>query len=276
MMREGHVRFWESLGEKLARPTYRRSYDSLFCTVAETGEALDVWHGSDKVHDFKGARAFILARIREIRQILPKVIVEIRLDCALFGDEIGCALDALGIQYSFSVACERLKELNAKIERRHVWHRTDCDVHCFECYWVTNCWNETRRSISIRTREPKSRKGPLQLNLCFPDEHGYQVKLILINVTLSVGKFIALHNARGAQEAIFADLKSKPQMSYIPCRHCAVEQTRFRAAVMAHNLNREQQMSARRPGRFSREERRLWWSFVHFGMRRMRLIGRQT
>lgn len=48
-----------------------RSYHPPFCTVAQTGQVLDVWHRPGNVHDSSGARAFMLTCIREIRQILP-------------------------------------------------------------------------------------------------------------------------------------------------------------------------------------------------------------
>ena len=38
----------------------QRSYYPLFCTVAQTGQVLDVWHRAGNVHDSNGARAFIL------------------------------------------------------------------------------------------------------------------------------------------------------------------------------------------------------------------------
>ena len=252
----------------------QRSYYPLFCTVAQTGQVLDVWHRPGNVHDSNGARAFILACLNEIRQILPRVILEVRMDCAFFSEEIVRALDALGIQYTISVPFERLTQLKRKIEKRLLWHRADRNVKFFECYWKPNCWAETRRFIFIRTREAKQRKGPLQLNLFAPYEYGFQIKVILTNATLSARKLLALHNGRGAQEAIFAELKSQTQMDYIPCRRRAANQTWLLSAIMAHNLNRELQMSSTEPERATTEQRAPWWSFVRLGTRRMRLIQR--
>jgi hypothetical protein len=79
----------------------QRSYYPLFCTVAQTGQVLDVWHRAGNVHDSNGARRFILACLSEIRQILPKTIIEVRMDCAFFADEIIRLLEALGILYTF-------------------------------------------------------------------------------------------------------------------------------------------------------------------------------
>ncbi|MFC1681959.1 transposase [Pseudomonadota bacterium] len=54
----------------------QRSYYPLFCTVAQTGQVLDVWHRPGNVHDSNGARAFILACIREIQAVLPHCVTE--------------------------------------------------------------------------------------------------------------------------------------------------------------------------------------------------------
>ncbi|MCP4389739.1 MAG: IS1380 family transposase, partial [Gammaproteobacteria bacterium] len=53
----------------------QRSYYPLFCTVAQTGQALDVWHRPGNVHDSNGAEAFILACIREVRAIAPRATI---------------------------------------------------------------------------------------------------------------------------------------------------------------------------------------------------------
>ncbi|MHB1539871.1 MAG: transposase, partial [Steroidobacteraceae bacterium] len=252
----------------------QRSYYPLFCAVAQTCRVLDVWHRPGNVHDSNGARAFILACIRELRQTLPHVLLKVRMDCAFFSDEIVRALDALSIQYTISVPFERLTHLKTMIEKRHIWHRADREVSFFECYRKPKCWKETGRFLFIRTREPKQRKGPLQLNLFAPYEYGYQFKVILTNATLPARKLLAFHNGRGAQDAIFAELKSQTQMDYIPCRRRAANQTWLLAAIMAHNLYRELQMSADQPKRATTEQRRPWWSFVRLGTRRMRLIQR--
>jgi Transposase DDE domain group 1 len=252
----------------------QRSYYPLFCTVAQTGQVLDVHHRPGNVHDSHGARAFIIACISEIRQILPKAILEVRMDCAFFSDEIVSALEALGILYTISVPFERFVELKVKIEKRLLWRRVDRITSFFPCRWKPKCWHRARRFLFIRTREPKQRKEPVQLTLFAPYEYGYQFKVILTNMPLSARKVLALHNGRGAQEALFAELKSQTQMDYIPCRRLVANQTWLLAAVMAHNLNRELQMSVNRPERSTTEQRAPWWSFIRLGTRRMRLIQR--
>ena len=46
-----------------------RSYYPLFATVAQTGQVLDFFHRSGNVHDSIGARVFILACIRALREV---------------------------------------------------------------------------------------------------------------------------------------------------------------------------------------------------------------
>jgi len=59
--------------------------------------------------------------------------------------------------------------------------------------------------------------------------------VILTNATLLARNLLPLHNGRGAQEAIFAELKCKTQMDYIPCRRGAANQTWLLSAIMANN-----------------------------------------
>ncbi|MGH8217205.1 MAG: IS1380 family transposase [Steroidobacteraceae bacterium] len=252
----------------------QRSYYPLFCTVAQSGQVLDVSHRPGNVHDSNGARAFILSCLSEIRQILPQAILEVRMDSAFFSDEIVRVLEAMAIQYTISVPFERFCELKVKIEKRLIWRRCDRHTSFFACNWKPKCWGKSRRFIFIRTREPIQRKEPVQLGLFTPYVYGYQFKVIVSNSRLSARKLLVLHNGRGAQEGIFAELKSQTQMDYIPCNRRTANQTWLLSAIMAHNLNRELQMSAEPSERGTTEQRAPWWSFVRLGTRRMRLIQR--
>jgi len=81
----------------------QRSYYPLFCTVAQTGQVLDVWHRPGNVHDSNDAKASILATIRAVRATDPpagqtyahdecKPHREIRV-VALFGTLGACCLN---------------------------------------------------------------------------------------------------------------------------------------------------------------------------------------
>jgi hypothetical protein len=252
----------------------QRSYYPLYCTVAQTGQVFDFWHRPGNVHDSNGAKRFILSCIKEVREILPNAIIEIRMDSAFFSDEIVTALDALNVHYTISVPFERFAKLKTNAEKRSWWHRIDADASYFEWYWKPESWKETRRFIFVRTREAKQRKGPLQLNLFTPQVYGYEFKVIVTSMTMSARKTVAFHNGRGAQEAIFAELKSQAQMDYVPCNRLTANQTWLFATIMAHNLNRELQMANEPPQRTTTEQRAPWWSFVRLATRRLSLIRR--
>jgi hypothetical protein len=252
----------------------QRSYYPLFCTIAQTGQVLDVWHRPGNVHDSNGARKFILGCINEIRQILPNAVIEVRMDCAFFSEEIVQPLKALGIHYTISVPFERLTKLKRIVERRTWWRKADKKTAFFELKWKPEIWDEEARFIVIRTREPKQRKGPLQLGLFEPYKYGYEFKVILTNSKLSARKLLALHNGRGAQEAIFAELKSHANMDYVPCNRRNANQIWLLSAVLAHNLNRELHMCAYKAERATTERRRPIWDFVRLATRRMRIFQR--
>ncbi|MBO0696413.1 MAG: IS1380 family transposase, partial [Verrucomicrobia bacterium] len=252
----------------------QRSYYPLFCTLAQTGQVFDFHHRPGNVHDSNGAKQFILACIMAIREILPGTIVETRMDSAFFSEEIVKALTTFKVEFTISVPFDRFTRLKAKLEKRVMWSRVDRDVSYFEEYWKPESWKETHRFIFVRTREAKQRKGPIQLDMFAPHVYGFEFKVILTSMTLSARKTVLFHNGRGAQEAIFAELKSHAQMDYIPCNRLAANQTWLFAAVMAHNLNRELQMSTQNPVRETTEQRAPWWKFVRLATRRLSLIRR--
>jgi len=252
----------------------QRSYYPLFCTVAQTGQVLDVWHRPGNVHDANGAHDFIQKCIRKIREILPNCVIEARLDSAFFSDEIVSLLDAEGVQFTISVPFERFAALKALIENRKRWRRLDDQCSFFEADWKPASWRRRFRFVLVRTQNRRQYKGPVQLDLFVPYEYGYDFKVIVTNKTIGAGKILAFHHGRGAQEAIFAELKSQAQMDYVPTRTRAGNQTFMLAAVMAHNLNRELQMLSTAPVRNTTEKRAPLWAFEQLGTLRRKLIQR--
>jgi len=252
----------------------QRSYYPLFCTLAQTGQVFDVWHRPGNVHDSNGARQFMLACLAEIRAILPQAIVEVRMDSAFFSDEIIDALHEHDVRFTVSVPFERLAALKEQINQRTRWRRLTQNLSYFESHWKPKCWNQRFRFVFIREQQPLQRKGPVQLELFQPYEYGYQFKVIVTNTTLSARKVLRLHNGRGAQEGVFAELKSQAQMDYIPARRLVANQTWLLAAVLAHNLNRELQMSTRDQERGTTEKRAPLWSFTRLGTLRRQILQR--
>ena len=88
-----------------------RSYYPLFCTVAQTGQVFDFYPRPGNVHDSNGALEFIAACIAIIRQELPGVVIEARLDSAFFNDDMVTMLNDEKVKFTISVPFERFPEL---------------------------------------------------------------------------------------------------------------------------------------------------------------------
>jgi hypothetical protein len=251
-----------------------RSYYPLFCTIAQTSQVLDFLHRSGNVHDSHGAREFILTCIQAVRQVLPGVVVEVRMDSAFFSDEIVMALDDAKIEFTVSVPFERFVELKGKIERRKRWQRMGGEVSFFEEPWKPKVWDRQFRFLFIRTLAKRQQKGPIQLDLFLPYEYGYDFKVVVTNKTLSPKNVVAFHEGRGSQEGLFGELKSHCQMGYVPVRKWLGNQIYLLAGVFAHNLLRELQMTTTAPSRHTTQKRTPLWVFEQLATFRAGLIQR--
>jgi len=252
----------------------QRSYYPLFCTLAQTGQVLDVWHRPGNVHDSNGAKAFILPCAREIKAILPRGKIEVRMDSAFFSDDIVRMLDSEGVEFTLSVPFERFSALKTLIENRRRWRRLNERCSFFETNWKPASWNDRYRFVLIRSQNRKQYKSAVQLDLFIPYEYGYDFKVIVTNKQISARKALNFHNGRSAQEGVFAELKSQTQMDYVPTRTKAGNQTFLLSAVLAHNLNREMQMLCYEKARNTTEKRAPLWCFEQLGTVRRRLIQR--
>ena len=110
----------------------KRSYYPLFCTIAQTGQVLDLYHRPGNVHDSNGAERFILNRIQDVRSVLPGAKLEARLDSAFFADKHVDMLDDEGVEFTISVPFERFTELKAMAEGRKRWRHLDGKWFYFE------------------------------------------------------------------------------------------------------------------------------------------------
>lgn len=263
-----------------------RSYYPLFCTVAQTGQVLGRHHRPGNGHDANGACAFLLGCIAAVRDRLPAVTLEVRMDSAFFSYEIVGALERLGIEYTISVPFERFAALTQLIEQRQHWRRLDAEHATFEPPWKPRRWEQARRFVCVRKQVNQQRKGPLQLSLFTPQAEGYEFNAIVTNKRVGPAALLAFHNGRGAQEGLFAELKSQHQLDYVPSRTCLGNQLYMLCAILAHNLTRELQMRTDSPARSTQPKRPALWDFrrldtlrhslLHLAGRLIRPQGRLT
>jgi hypothetical protein len=251
-----------------------RSYYPLFCTLAQTGQVLDFLHRSGNVHDSNGAAEFILACVRQVRRVLPGVILEVRMDSAFFSDEVVAALEAEGVEFSLSVPFERFVELKQMIEQRRRWQAIDQEVSYFETSWKPKSWPRRCRFLMIRTRAKQQHKGPVQLDLFEPYQYGWEFKVIVTNKDLGAAAVVEYHGGRGSQEGVFGELKSQCQMDYVPVRRRAGNETYLLATLFAFNLIRELQMQTAPPTRTTTRKRAALWAFERVGTLRRTVLQR--
>jgi len=253
----------------------QRSYYPLFCTVAQTGQVFDLWHRSGNVHDSNGAADFMRACLSELRQRLGSgVVLEVRADSAFFSDEIVTLLGEAGVEFALSVPFERFAELKQLIENRERWRRINGQHSFFEHWWAPKSWGYRYRFIFTRSRSVQRSRGPVQLDLFQPTDTCHDYQVVISNKTLSAGKIARFYHGRGAQEGLFAELKSQIHMDYVPTRREAGNRVYVLSAILAHNLNRELQMICRQPSRRTNEKRSPLWSFEKLGTLRRIIIQR--
>ncbi len=186
-----------------------RSYYPLFCTLAQTGQVFDVYHRPGNVHDSSGAHEFIVACITSLKQAIPWVKIEVRMDSAFFSDEIVSVLNEKSIEFTLSVPFERFVELKKQIQERGRWRTMDATWSFFECAWKPKKWKKAYRFLFIRQRCATIRKEPIQLDLFVPYKYGYEFKVIVTNKWVSGKKILMYHNGRVARESVLGELKSQ-------------------------------------------------------------------
>lgn len=252
----------------------QRSYYPLYCTVAQTGQVLNILHRSGNVHDSNGAKDFILECIKQVRIAIPGIIIEVRMDSAFFSDELVIALEGAAVEYTISVPFERLLILKKSIEKRRRWYSLNDDSDYFELKWKPKSWKNKRRFIIVRQATKVQQKKPIQLDLFIPFDYNWDFKVVLTNKILTPNKTVAYHNGRGSQESIFAELKSCNQMDYIPTKTWEGNKVYMLSAILAHNVSKELQMISSSPERSTEEKRPTLWTFKKLSTLRREIIQR--
>ncbi len=252
----------------------QRSYYPLFCTVAQTGQVFDVLHRPGNVHDSNGAADFIRACVERVREVLPGIHIEIRMDSAFFSDSLVSLLEQLGVEFTISVPFERFIELKALIEGRRHWQPLRRGQAYFELLWKPKSWARRYSFLVVRSQTAVRDAGPVQLDLFVPQVYGYEFKVVLTNKQGHARSIVDFHDGRGAQEGVFAELKSQGQLDYVPTRTLAGNQIFLLAAIFAYNLNRELQMIAQARSRSTAPQRPPLWKFERLHTMRGKLIQR--
>lgn len=253
-----------------------RSYYPLLCTVAQTGQFLDVHHRPGNMHDSNGAYDFMADCLGAIRNVVPAAKLETRIDSAFFDITILEQFDEQRVEFSVSVPFERLPELKGLIEKI-VWYRwiaIDDRWSYAEITWRPKCWDRPHRILVLRQRVALPIKGPLQLDLFVPRDYQHDYCVIATNKTSNADAIRLFHHGRGTQEGLIGEAKTHAQLDYVPTRKLVANQLFLTASLMAHNLGRELQMTAKPRSRTTSPTRAALWEFENLGTLRHRLLQR--
>lgn len=252
----------------------QRSYYPLFCTIAQTGQVLNLLHRPGNVHDSNGSKDFILKCVEQVKKALPDTIIEVRMDGAFFSKSTIKKLNDHDIEYTISVPFERFLVLKGQVEKRRKWYSLNNQCDYFELDWKPKSWSRKSRFIVVRQATKIQQKGPIQLDLFTPSDYQWEYKVIVTNKKLKAKKVVPYHNGRGSQESIFAELKSCNQMGYVPTRTLVGNQIYLLSAIMAHNLTKELQMITEDADRKTLEKRPTLWKFEKLSTIRQKVILR--
>lgn len=253
-----------------------RSYYPLLCTIAQTGQFLDFHHRPGNVHDSNGACEFMTDCLGAIRNVAPAAKLETRIDAAFFDIKILKGLDERRVEFSVSVPFERFPELKGIIEKiaSSRWIAIDDRWSYAEIIWRPKCWDKSHRMLVLRQRVAKPLKGPLQLDLFVPRDYEFDYRVIATNKTVNADAVRLFHHGRGTQEGLIGEAKTHAQLDYVPMRKLVANQLFMTASLMAHNLGRELQMTAKPRSRVTSPSRPALWEFENLGTLRHRLLQR--
>jgi len=251
-----------------------RSYYPLFCTVAQTGQFLDLHHRPGNVHDSNGAGQFMLSCLSEAKTQLNGTVLESRMDSAFFSQNILSIFNTNHVKFTTSVPFERLTQLKEMVEGRKRWRKIDSQWSYFETAWKPKSWDSCYRFIFTRKKTKKQHKGPLQLHLFEPRDFNFDYKVIVTNKSQSAKNVVLFHNGRGSQECIFGDAKNDAALDVIASRRLAGNQLFTLCSMMAHNLSREIQMLVGPSASRALPKRPAAWTFEKLDTLRHRIIQR--
>ncbi len=251
-----------------------RSYYPLFCTVAQTGQFLDMHHRPGNMHDSNGAHDFMIDCLEHIRSACPHTVLESRMDSAFFDQKTLNLMDLYGVECTISVPFERFPVLKGMIESRSRWRRLDRRFSYFESDWRPKSWPGPYRFLFIRQQVRRQQKGPLQLDLFRPRDFDYDYRVVVTNKIGSADSILRFHHGRGTQEGIFGEARQHAGLDLIPTRRLASNQIVTLCAMMAHNLGRQIQMLAAPRDNYARAKRPAAWTFQTLDTLRHRFIQR--
>jgi hypothetical protein len=268
---------------------YAPSYFPLLCYVAQTGHFLAIKNRPGNIHDSEGALAMIKSAVAQIREILPRAKIEVRLDSAFFQKQILRWLDRNGVEFCVKMPMWKWTGIKARINSTHYWYQYGEDLAARAMSLDLGSWGRDvvvqviRRKLSDKTNAKKY----TQLDLLTPNDGIYEYEVLHTNKKLRPDHLWEFYNGRAAMEHQIGELKQDFALDVIPSREYAANSAWQRIALLAYNVMRNFQLdaglAAPRPtsqGRTSSFEfqrlRTLRFNLIHVAGRITNTGGKQT
>lgn len=226
---------------------HAKSLYPLLCHIAQTGHFLRVQNRPGDVHDSKRALEMIKTSIEEIRRILPRALIEIRLDSAFFQEDIIKYLLREKIEFAIKVPMWQWLNLKEFILLRQRWNHVHEKLSYFKGIVPIAAWGLDLEMTFYRAKLSDTPKDGHQLDFFTPDDGTYEHSVILSNKNLSAENLLDFYNGRANMEHDIAEIKGEFGFDVIPCRDYQGNGAHQQISTLAFNLVRNFQMDVLNP-----------------------------
>lgn len=222
------------------------SYYPFLCHVAQTGHFLMVKNRPGNVHDSKGALAVIQNCIMQVRELLPGVVVEVRLDSAFFQRDILHWLEKARIEYAIKMPLWKWTGIKEQINTLRYWYSYGERLWARRLSLNLKAWNRNLDVIVFREKISDNAQGKkyTQLDLLTPNDGIYEYQVIVTNKRLRPDHLLEFYNGRCAMERQIGEIKTDFGFDIIPTRDYRANSAYQQISLMAYNLIRNFQIDA--------------------------------
>lgn len=233
---------------------YAKSYFPFLCHVAQSDHFLQVKNRPGNIHDSRGgALSVIKDSVAQIREALPGVRIEIRMDSAFFQEPILRYLNRQNIRFAVKVPMWKWLKLKETINERHYWYHANEKLAWFKKAVFIDSWSIEVEMIFYRQKLSDTPKKGHQLDLFTPDDGLYEYSVLCSNKQLEPESLFDFYNGRCTIEHAISELKGEFAFDSIPTQSYQGNSAYQQISVMAYNLVKNFQIDAaltheRKPG----------------------------
>jgi Transposase DDE domain group 1 len=225
---------------------HAKSYFPLLCHVAQTGHFLQVKNRPGNIADGKSfTLGVIKACVEQVRENLPGVRIEVRMDSAFFQEPILRYLNRQNIRFAVKVPMWKWLKLKETINARERWYHAHEKLTWFKKAIPLDCWSMEVEMTFFRQKISDKPKKNHQLDLFTPDDGVYEFSVLCSNMSLRAENLFDFYNGRCAMEHDISELKGEFAFASIPTQSYQGNSAHQQISIMAHNLVRNFQIDTK-------------------------------